>query len=652
MRSSYLLRLFFAGLFCLACTISAWSQVRMEKTPGLELSIARQNNFTYSSRADLLYRIQRDKYRAELSIFHENLFNSTRRTDPFVQLYLRTSLWQHYSLRPQWEFSSWLETDQFFNTGNQRLSVYAGVTYTPLPDITISPIVGYSWDYRSSVLDQGFTPGILVRARRDFAEGLSMRTDIFARVKYIHPRHQRNIMLSSEWAKTFSEQAAISFEVEGGSNEMDNYQSGSIERIKADTLSARFGLQYQLFEGMYWESDNQVILTRRKFDYDVFTAKTPEFNDLLFNQFNWRTRQKFSYSGSKMDGYFTYEFESLGRRYELENSMELPNIEFNRLLEREQQKDYFRNLTRLEMRVNYRFSPRQKFSLIGTNRYMQYDTPSETNYDDHDELNYALSGEWNASWSRYFSTRYKLIGNVRRYAFLFKERSQDNYTQPSLRMEFSYKWQVNPALSLRGDQYIYVTYNVKDFEDRNLTDRSTRNLESRVVARYRAGKKLTSEFSAYRKEIHVSYLNWERFTETTLDTTTTYILEQTNQYELKSPSKNTRLYFDFGYKHFSQLRYLNTSMTSLQNILTPINLHIRNHQTGPVTGFRFLHRRPANAEFSIWWQFQYLDYKYREIARLITLSTNYQESVLQKAVVNFRPFFRLQLNIMLGKVGE
>ncbi|MEZ4775160.1 MAG: hypothetical protein R3D00_18395 [Bacteroidia bacterium] len=645
---SRLLLLWFAWQICLAFTTTVWSQVAQEKNPGLELTIARQNNFTYSSRLDLLQRFEKGKYRAELSVYHENLLNSTRKQDPFVQLYLRTSLWQYYRIHKQWELTSWLETDQFFNTGNQRLSIYAGATYTPLPDVSISPIAGYSWDYRSSVLDQGFTPGLLVRSRHDFGDGLSMRTDVFARVKYINPRHQRNLILSSEWAKTFSEQAGISFELEGGSNEMDNYQSGSIERIKADTLSARIGLQYQLFKGMFWESDNQVIITRRKFDYDLFTIKSPEFNDLLFNQINWRTRQKFSYSGAKMDGYFTYEFESLGRRYELENSMELPGIEFNRLLQREQQKDYFRNLTRLEMRVNYRFNPRQKFSLIGTNRYLQYDTPSETNYDDHDELNYALSGEWNASWSRNFSTRYKLIGNVRRYAFLFKERSQDNYTQPSLRMEFAYKWQISPSLSIRGDQFIYVTYNVKDFEDRNLTDRSTRNLESRLIARYRANRKLTSEFSAYRKEIHVSYLNWEQFTETTLDTTTTYILEQTNRYELKSPWENARLYFDFGYKHFSQLRYLNTSMTSLQNILTPINLHIRNHQTGIVTGVRYLHRKPANAEFSVWWQVQYLDYKYNEIAKLITLSTNYQEAVLRKAIVNFRPFFRCQLNIVLG----
>ena len=638
--------LWLTGLFFMGLHIPISAQVR---NPGLELTISRQNNFTYSTRVDFFQRLQKGKYRMELNIFHENLLNSTRKRDPFVQLFLRTNFWQYYRIHPKWEIASWLESDQFLNTGNQRLSLYGGVSYSPIPEVEITPVVGYSWDYRSRVLDQGFTPAIQIRSEYDWGDGLTMRTNALVRAKYINPRHQRNIMISSQWAKTFGPLAGVSFELEGGSNEMDDYQSGSIEKIKADTLSGRFGLQYQLFEGMFWESDNHFIYTRRKFDYELFTASNPEFNDLAFAQTLWRTRQKVSYSRKNLEGYFTYEYQSLGRRYELDNSMDLPGTEFNRLREREQQKDYFRNLTRLEMRLNYRLNPRQKFSLIGTNRYLQYDTPSETNFDDHDELNYTLSSEWGASWSRKFSTRYKLIGSVRRYAFLFRERSQDNYTQRSLRMEFDYRWQASNKLSLRGSQFIYVTYNVKDFEDRNLTDRSTRNLESRFSMRYRSGRKFTSELSAYRKEIHISYLNWERFSETTLDTTTTYIIEQTNQLEIKSPSPNARLYFDFGYKHFSQFRFQNTSMTSLENILTPINLHIRNHQTGPVTGLRFLHRKPANAEFTIWWQFQYQDYKYNEIDQLITLATNYQEAVLREALINFRPFFRIQLNIILGR---
>ncbi|MFK7920846.1 MAG: hypothetical protein AB8H47_02770, partial [Bacteroidia bacterium] len=422
---------------------------------------------------------------------------------------------------------------------------------------------------------------------------------------------------------------------------------GSIKQIKADTLGGQLNLQYELLPGILLESNNELSYTRRQFDYALFSAEESEFNDLLFNQIDFYTRQKISTTTKKINLAFLYEYQYLGRRYELENSMELNDIEYNRLLEREQQKDYFRNLSNLELQLAYRPSDKHRITLLGSNRYLQYDTPADDNFDDHDELNYGLSVDWRGRWSRNFSTRYQLIGGVRRYAFLFKERSQDNYTQRNLRMKFEYEWQFLSRWRMTGQQYIYVTYNVKDFEDRNLTDRSTRNLETRVRLQYRHNDKFNSELSLYRKEIHVSYLNWDAFSETTLDTTTTYLATWENRWQIKSPVEDALLFFDFGYKHFSQLRYTNTAMINISNVLTPINLHIRNHQTGPTTGLRLRLRNPASIEASVWWQLQYLDNKFFEVERFTTLSSSYRESQLSVPKVNFRPFFQLKLNLWL-----
>jgi hypothetical protein len=614
---------------------------------GLHLSISRQNNFTYSTRLDFRHRWEKERYRLELNFHHDNLYNSFRKTDPFVQLYIRTHIWQHFDLKPGLSLSSWIESDQFFNTGNQAHSIYLGTTWRPTDWLEFTPLIGYSWDYRSQILDQGLSPALLFQAQYQWENGLQMESRVLARNKFIHPRLQRNVMVQSQWSSKFSQDASLAFSLRGGSNQMDNYTLGSIKQIKADTIGGALDLQYQLVKGLFWESHNQLNLTRRQFDYGLFTAAEAEFNDLSFNQLDIYTRQKLSTVGKKFDAYFVYEYQNLGRRYELENSMELPNVEFTRLREREQQKDYFRNQISMDLRLNYRLNERHALTLTGNNRYLQYDTPSEDNFDDHDELNYGLSLEGRSRWSKGFSTRYELLAGVRRYAFLYQERSQDNYTQHNLRMEFQYDWQFLPAWRLSGQQFIYVTYNVKDFEDRNLTDRSTRNLESRLLLQYRPSRKWESNLSLYRKEIHVSYLNWDAFAETTLDTTTTYLAEWVNKWQLKSPVENSALFLDLGYKHFSQLRLLNTSMVNLSNVLTPINLHIRNHQTGPTTGFRFRTPKPASISVWIWWQLQYQDFRFHEIDDFTTLSSNYREATLNEAKVNFRPFFRLELNVLL-----
>lgn len=633
------------------CVLTSEAQVMqaLDRSYGLQLDFRRQNNFTYLTRLDLLYNIEKEKYRMLIRFHHDNLYNSRRNSQPFVQVFFNTEVWQYFKVNPSWEVTSLIESDQFLNTRNQRYSVYLGGTYKRDDFLEVTPLIGYSWDYRSRILDQGISPAIQVRSQYKFPDGLSMRTYLMAKAKYISPRHQRNIAFETEWAKTFNDDAGVALGLRVGSNEMDDYKSNSIEKIKADTISAELGLRYPIMPGVFWQSDNELIVSRRNFDYEPFQIPESESNDLIFNQLNIFSRQRVSFGNERLQGYFSYTYQFLGRRYELDNSTDLPDPEFQRLLSREEQKDYFRNLSNLELKVSYQFTKIHQLALTATNRYLQYDTPSSDNFDDHDELNYRVSGELKSQWSRQFSTRYKLIGSVRQYAFLFKERSQDNYTQRSLRMEFEYKWELTRKLVMRGRQYIYVTYNVKDFPDINRTDRSTRNLESRLEIDYRPKRKWEVETDFYRKEIHVSYLNWDKFTETTLDTTTTYTATHTHRIQLSNKWKQARIFAVLGYKHFSQFRLLNTSMTSLQNLLTPINLHIRSHQTGFVTGLRFLHRHPATLEASVWWQVQYQDFKFKEIPQLTSLSTNYREENLIEPLVNFRPFVHLQLNWQLGK---
>lgn len=635
-----------------------FTQTLPQSQPQLQLSFLRQNNFTYSTRLGLKYQYQKAKYSFELKLKHDNIYNSSRKENPFIQFYLQTHLWQYYQLNDSWDFVSWLEADQFFNATSHRVSLYVGARYKWKDILSLTPLVGYSLDYRSMIPDNGFSPALVASARYRWSDGLTMETRGSARVKFISPRIQKNFQLMSNWGRSFGEFADLNFGFQAGSNELDNYtlsntaqirlDTFAIEQIISDTLSPFLGLKYRLMPNLYWESDNRLVFSRRQLDYQISNVENSRLNDLSFDQLQVLTQQKVSYSRKKISAYFVYQYQYLARRYELENTIGLPASTYERQREREKQKDYFRDLNTFELKVSYQLKPRHSLNLSANNRYLRYDTPGEGNFDDHDQLNYGLAIEWRSAWSSKFSTGYKLLGQLRRYAFLFKERSQDNYTQRSLRLEFDYRWMPLPKLSISGEQDIYVTYHVKDFGDRNQTDRSTRNLESNLEVNYRLNAKWDIKLEAYRRENHVSYLNWLAFTETTLDTTITYIIEQTSSWEIKKWKQNI-LYLDIGYKHFSQSRLFNTAMTNLNNILTPINLHARNFQTGPQTAIRLVQRFPASMNLAIWWQFQYQDFIFKEIPQFISLSSNYRQTQLQQTTFNFRPFVKLQLNVFLQK---
>ncbi len=615
--------------------------------PNLQLAFSRQNNFSYSTQLDFAYELQKGHYRLDLSFHHDHLLNSARQDNPFVQFYIRSNIWQYYDLSRRFALASWIESDQFLHTQNQRYSLYVGAEYKPVPQVRIVPLLGYSWDYRDGLLDQGISPALKVDIRHKWEDGLSTQTDVLVRYKDISPRQQRNIHVRSEWAYAFEDQAQISFGLKAGSNEIDDYRSGSVERIISDTLNPVLRMRNKLLPGLFWETENQMLLTKRSFLYEPFAANEAEFNSLRFGQTEFYTLQKIAYAKKRLRAYFSYEYEYIVRRYDLQNSLQLSETDFERLRDREKQKDYLRNLNAFELFVDYQLTQRHQLRLQGSNRYLQYDTPSEESYDDHDELNYGLGLEWKTRWSRKFQTRYKLSGQQRQYAFLFKERSQDNYTQRALRLEFGFQWEPLPRLSLKGEQDLYVTYNVKDFEDRNRTDRSTRNLESRFEARYKPHSKWDVQLSYYRKETHVSYLNWELFTETTLDTNRIQILEISNSLQMKSPWKKARLFAELGYKHFEQSRFQNTAMLDLENKLVPINLRNRTIQTGPQTGMRLMLRGGAGIEFSVWWQYQVQDFRFDVVERFLTLSASYRQKDLEEVKTAFRPFVNLRANLVI-----
>lgn len=622
---------------------------QLQQAQGLTLQFQRQNNFTYSTRLQWYYEHRGDRYELAWNTVHNNLLNSTRRDRPFVQMQFHHDLWQFYRLKGDWSVASWLEADQFFSSGNQRYSLYLGGRWQPDENLEVQTYLGYSWDYRDQRLDEGWSPSLRLLWRRSWEDGPQQETQLFARYKNLFPREQVNLSLDSRWTQRFSPGAQMAFQLIGGRNQMDNYRSESVEQIVSDTAAAILSWTYRLTDGLVWESNNRVVYNRRALDYQSLAGAAPEFNDLHFDQIDLSTRQRLSLNAGRLRGYMLYEFQNLNRQYELANDRLLPDFEYLRLRDRERQKDYFRDLTNLEFLLEYQLDARHQLSLSGNNRYLQYDTPAEDNFDDHDELNYGLNLGWQTDWTEKFQTSYRLLGSVRRYAFLLRERSQDNYTQRNLRMEFGYLWRPTDAWRIEGQQYLYVTYNVKDFEDRNLTDRATRNLETRLKFAYRINREMEWNGELYRREIHVSYLNWEAFTETTLDTTTTYLIQSDWKYRPRPRSGQQHIWeYQAGYKHVAQLRYQNTSMTNLANILTPINLRQRNHQTGPVTGLRWQHRSGAMIFLSVWWQLQSLTFKYKAVERLSTLNSSFREEDLITPLLTFRPFIQLRAQVRLG----
>lgn len=614
-------------------------------TNPLQITLQRQNDFTFSNTYHLQFEKSYKRYKINVLSHHDNLYNKVLEK-PFVQVFFQHQLWQYYEIKPKISLVSWIDAQQYIQNKNFRVNIYKGLEYRPFPYLSITPLIGYSWDRLNLILNQGISPALKLASNYTFKEGTQVQAYFIGREKYIYPRHQRNLSLKMGLQKQFEDKANIALEISSGTNEIDNFKGNSIEKIQSDSLGTAIQVQYQPFKFLQILSENQYLTTQRKFNYKTYQTNITEFNNLRFVQNEFRTTEKISYQQKNLTANISYSLEYNDRNYSIENNTSMSNLLYKKIQKTEEQKNFKKQTHNIEFNIQKTLLQKHEISLNGFNRYVMYDTPSEENYDDHDELIYGLQSEWRSKWRKNFVTKYRLEGSKRQYAFLFKEKSRDNYSQYMLRTEFETTWSPVPNLELKAEQWLYVTYNVKDFQDITFSNRSTRNIETRLKSTYTPSTKWILQGSFYRKESQVSYLDWDSFSESTLDTTRTLIAEEKNEYNIFQSKNNHTLWINFGYKHFQLLRLQNTLMYDIQNNLIPINLHKRNFQTGFITGIKWNHSSLYSyLDFSVWWQYQRQDNLYYSITNFPSTISIYQENDLLKISKAIRPYWDIKVNI-------
>lgn len=629
-----------------------------DEQPELLLQFSRQNDFTFSTLLQTRYRLEKEKYSLDFNLQHSNIYNSSRQSGGFVQLYLRSSIWQHYSLGEKLAAASWIETDQYIDSRNEKVNLYGGLRWRPHPSVEVTPLVGYAWDVRTAILgrseafvqvDQGFTPALKLEARHEWPEeNLSMRTGFFGRYKFIDPRRQRNVVFFQHWLKKFDEGIQIQAGAAAGSHELDDYQSNSVKRIISDTIYPSFNLGYVFAPGLEWRSENEALLNRRAFRFENVVSEEPEENDLVFDALRMMSRQRLGYSNKHWRAHGIYEYTYESRNYRLDNNLNLNAPDFEAAEEQERQKDFVKKWHKWDFMVGRSLGKRHRLETRLVNQYLQYDSPSEANFDDRDELSWLGATKWQGRWRRNLFTETGLSANYRNYAFLFSEKSQDNYVQRSLRLDFKFGWDVSPYWRIEGDNGVYVTYNVKSFTDFNKTDRSTRNLETNFRSVWRPNRKWQSEISMRRKETHQSYLDWARFTETTLDTVLLLTIEQKNRYEMNLRGGKSKLLLEAGYKHFNQSKKFKAPMVGEDNLLKAISLKQITLQTGPRLSIGYRDRRRSTIDLDLWFQFQVRANRFQELENITVIGAAYLEENLRETTTEIRPYPTLKVSFFFN----
>ncbi len=235
----------------------------------------------------------------------------------------------------------------------------------------------------------------------------------------------------------------------------------------------------------------------------------------------------------------------------------------------------------------FRLSNTNTFRFAGSSSILKYDTDSEDNFDDRDEL--LLIGELSHTYNNLSTLILETIFDIssNKLAYIYKERSSNNNTNTIYRLTSNSTFQPFEGLWFKNSVQVLANYTVYEFEDlvsqvtsfsyRQLTikDSVYYNITDNFFVNLFTGLKLSEQGEFNDEAFSIRPLTF--FEDVNLHTTINYV------------------FFDFielsaGYKFFQQKRYnYNEGVKSLSSTIRTF---------GPITGLRVFFKNNSYIHFT------------------------------------------------------
>lgn len=259
---------------------------------------------------------------------------------------------------------------------------------------------------------------------------------------------------------------------------------------------------------------------------------------------------------------------------------------------------------------NYAFSEKDLLTFSLFHRKLIYDTPSDENFDDRDELLTIARIQYDHRFSRNFKMFTNIEANINHIVYIYSERSSNNNIRRNLKLSFG---SVLSSSFIRSTNSAEVSsnYTVYDFEDLNpnyqsfsfrqvtIKDSTFINLKKRIKMTFRGRIKLSEQGGLLWKKFRT---NPERFI------SEIYL-------EPKLLYKHQNISLGFGVRYFN----LTTFKFNDNNVKEKVSKY---ESIGPVSEIRIRMNRRLFVDLYGWYDFVKNNKRKSEIANL-SLELNY-----------------------------
>lgn len=332
------------------------------------------------------------------------------------------------------------------------------------------------------------------------------------------------------------------FEIEKNIQSRNENKVTVVDRLNITTSLP--GLSFFVEGGAAWRTID------RHTRYVALSNISTSTFDTKINEFRIDLNTALQYVRNDFDILFRIIFSERDEKHNAKYIDGASEIMYELRQEQEKRKNNIGKHTTLSAQSNFYLSSRDELSLSLFHRKLTYDTPSDLNNDDRDELLSMLNLEYRRKVNPFFNFFASLGGSINKVAYIFKERSANNNTLRVAKLSSGGTLHLGYLVST-NEAEVSANYTVYEFEDLNpnLNSFSFRQLALRDSTSLKLFRSTYFRFLGYLKFSEQGDFSWDGFANNPVRYLDERYAEPTFEYRYKYIS------FAFGLRYYSITTY-------------------------------------------------------------------------------------------------
>lgn len=436
-------------------------------------------------------------------------------------------------------------------------TLLGGLEYSPYPFVTLAPLAGYRWDNQSGQRDRGPAYQLGATLRTTDFDGYLVNAGAQYHEDQLAPRRLENHFLRAGVQKAFTSLTHDSLEIGfyrlrrefyAPDTSIESRQEEIFQLANLLTYAVDPSVETSFFFSVSTRSLDKILLYETDArPIGAFNTNVNEFRLDTYLEGGWRS------ADGKSDARLRFGYSE---RNELHALLPTPGQTSGPLVsERSGEEESKNNLARRTMLagwLNVPLSSSDGLTVSANASILRYDTPSELNREDRDELLIATSIGTTHHISPVLDAGLTLDGTLSHLVYLLSDRSANNSINRVLRLSPRTLYRPAPFLAMMNAFEVLASYTVYDFEQeasgvKSFSYRQFGWVDSTSIElTHRVGV----DFFSYVKLYERGQLTWSDFTEKVENS---YVDRNFMVQARFAPWRD--LLFALGLRFFSQSRY-------------------------------------------------------------------------------------------------